>query len=167
MYALALRHQKPARDVVLTELLGEDHPSTLRTSPSLAAKRDPARPASANPICSNTLRHTEVRRACLAVRSPTRSANVAAGAVLVAAEEPAHTKSQHHRLTGHSNISKPAVITAVDPARSAAAGRADTVLHLDTLPHQHARCGLLDPLEHHTRQVRQEHVQPLTIAQRA
>jgi hypothetical protein len=67
---------------------------------------------------------------------------------------------------GHGDIDQTTVIAAVDPARSAAAGRADTVLSNVTRPHQHARRDLLDPLDHHTRQVRQEHIRPLTITQR-
>jgi hypothetical protein len=48
----------------------------LAASPSRAHRREPALPASANPMCSNAVRHNDVRRACLTVNPSTCSANV-------------------------------------------------------------------------------------------
>jgi len=55
--------------------------SVLRptTNPSRPARREPALPASANPMCSKALRHNDVRRACLTVKPSNCSANVRTG----------------------------------------------------------------------------------------
>jgi NAD(P)-dependent dehydrogenase (short-subunit alcohol dehydrogenase family) len=55
----------------------------LATSPHSAASRAPALPASASPMCSNAVRHNDVRRACLAVTPSICSANVPTGHVLL------------------------------------------------------------------------------------
>lgn len=84
-------------------------------------------------------------------------------AVCVLAEEPPDTQPKDYPPTSHRRIGNPALVPRMHPHQHSTTGRTHRLHRTWGRPDPHRRTELLDPLDHHTGQVREEHARIMII----